>query len=105
MHPPWWPLEVSLWYAVGSCGSSHLASAHLEPAAKSLQIGEEMVVPNQHIRAGTHGKIPLGPSLHGQCRPVLQVSGQRHSIASMVHESVSWMHSYEVLFPLPANQK
>ena len=48
--------------AAGGCWNFHSATAHLELVAKSLRIGEEMVVPNQHIRPGTHGKIPLGPS-------------------------------------------
>ena len=99
MHPPWWPLEVSLWYAVGSCGSSHLASAHLEPAAKSLQIGEEMVVPNQHVWPRTHGKIPLGLSRHSQCRSVLLELGQRHGMMVAVHGIVLWRHFCEVLPP------
>ena len=81
----------------GSCQSFHSATARLELATRSLQIGEEVVVPNQHAQAGTLGKIPVGPSLHSRCRLVLPVLGHHHGTKATVHEIVSQKHFCEVL--------
>ena len=48
--------------AAGSCQNFRSATTHLELTTRSLQTGEVMVTPNQHIQAGTQGKILVGPA-------------------------------------------